>query len=160
MTDVFPGASSAPTPGGPQIRVLAQYVRDFSFENPRAPDSLRALEAQPALEVAVEMGARSRPDGLYEVDLRMACTAKHGEDVAFQIELVYGGLFELAGVPQEHTEPVLLIECPRLLFPFARRIISDATVDGGFPPFQMEPLDFGAIYEAQRAQRGGGLVLQ
>jgi preprotein translocase subunit SecB len=160
MTDVAPDAPPFPTPVGPQIRVLAQYVRDFSFENPRAPDSLRPTEAQPALEMAVEMGARGREDGLYEVDLRIACTAKHGESLAFQVELLYGGLFELAGVPQEHTEPVLLIECPRLLFPFARRIISDATVDGGFPPFQIEPLDFAAIYEAQRAQRGGGLVLQ
>jgi len=160
MTDVAPDALATAMTTGPQVRVLAQFLRDFSFENPRAPDSLRVNDAQPGLEMAVEMGARGRPDGLFEVDLKINCSAKQGENIAFQIEVVYGGLFELAGVPEEHVEAVLLIECPRLLFPFVRRIVSDVTIDGGFPPFQMEPIDFGAVYEAQRAQRGAGLVLQ
>ncbi len=161
MTDVAPDAP-APAPDGARINILAQFLRDFSFENPRAPDSLRPTGAPPALEMTVEMGARGRPDGLFEVDLKVNLIAKHGDVVAFQIEVVYGGLFELAGVPEEHVEPALLVECPRLLFPFAARIISNVTLDGGFPPFQMEPIDFAAAYTAQRAQRGGGdgLVLQ
>jgi preprotein translocase subunit SecB len=73
------------------------------------------------------------------------------------VELVYGGLFEIAGVPEEHLEPVLLIECPRYLFPFARRIIADATSEGGFPPFLLEPIDFASVYAAQRASREGGI---
>lgn len=151
MTDVAPDAE-APAPAGPQIRILAQFMRDFSFENPRAPDSLRPSDAQPGMEMNVEMSARGRPDGLFEVDLRITCKASQGEAPAFQIELVYGGLFDIGGVSEDQIEPVLLIECPRYLFPFARRIIADATADGGFPPFQMEPLDFAAVYEAQRQQ--------
>ncbi len=160
MTDVAPDAS-APSPDGPRINILAQFLRDFSFENPRAPESLRPPAAPPGLEMTVEMGARGRPDGLFEVDLKINLAAKHGDAVAFQIEIVYGGLFELAGVPEEHVEPALLVECPRMLFPFASRIIANVTLDGGFPPLQMEPIDFAAAYSAQRAQRGGdGLVLQ
>ncbi len=160
MTDVVPDAPT-PAPDGPRINILAQFLRDFSFENPRAPDSLRPTGTPPALEMTVEMGARGRPDGLFEVDLKINLVAKHGDAAAFQIEIVYGGLFELAGVPEEHVEPALLVECPRLLFPFASRIIANVTLDGGFPPFLMEPIDFAAAYTAQRAQRGGdGLVLQ
>lgn len=161
MTDVAPDASSAQQPIQPQIRVVAQYLRDLSFENPRAPDSLRATDGQPTLDVGVELGARGRPDGLFESDLKLTCTAKVGDMTTFHVEVLYGGLFELANVPAEIIEPVLMIECPRLLFPFVRRIISDATADGGFPPFQMDNIDFNLVYETQRAQRGGeGLVLQ
>ncbi len=160
MTDVAPD-DSARAPDGARINILAQFLRDFSFENPRAPDSLRPTGLPPGLEMTVEMGARGRPDGLFEVDLKVNLVARHGEVVAFQIEVVYGGLFELAGVPEDHIEPALLVDCPRLLFPFAARIIANVTLDGGFPPFQMEPIDFAAAYTAQRAQRGGdGLVLQ
>jgi len=162
MTDVAPDTSAEPSVG-PQIRILAQFIRDFSFENPHAPDSLRVVgDAQPGMEMNVEMSARGRVDGLFEVDLKISCTARQGEQVSFQIELLYGGLFEILGVPEEHIEPVLLVECPRFLFPFVRRIIADATADGGFPPFMVEPLDFAAVYEAQRQQRenGAGLQLQ
>lgn len=154
MTDLAPDSTPQRELAGPQIRILAQYLRDFSFENPRAPDSLRPTDgAQPGMEMNVEMGARGRPDGLFEVDLKIGLTARQGEQTAFQIELLYGGLFEIMGVPEEHIEAILLAECPRYLFPFVRRIIADATTDGGFPPFQMEPLDFAAIYEAQRQQQ-------
>jgi preprotein translocase subunit SecB len=158
MTDVAPDAT-APTPVGPQIRILAQFMRDFSFENPRAPDSLRPSDAQPGMEMNVEMSARGRQDGFFEVDLKVSCHAKQGEATAFQVELVYGGLFEIANVPEEQIEGILLVECPRFLFPFVRRIVADATADGGFPPFQMEPMDFGAVYEAQRAAQSSGQVL-
>ena len=149
-TAAEPGAEGAP----PAIRVLAQFTRDFSFENPHAPDSLRA-PGQPSIDLGVEMSARGRQDGLFEVDLKLSATAQRENQVAFQVELLYGGLFEINGVPEEALEPVLLIECPRFLFPYARRIISDATAEGGFPPFMLEPIDFGVVYAAQRAQREG-----
>ena len=99
------------------------------------------------------MGARARQDGLYEVDLKLNAPANRDGKVAFNVELVYGGLFEITGVPEEHIEPVLMIECPRMLFPYARRIISDATAEGGFPPFLLEPIDFSVVYAAQRTER-------
>ena len=131
-------------------------MRDLSFENPHAPDSLRGM-SQPQIDLSVEMNARGRPDGLFEVDLKLGATATgplvEGQpaSVAFQVELLYGGLFEVNGVPEEHLETVLLGECPRFLFPFARRIIADCSMEGGFSPFMLEPIDFHAVYTAQRA---------
>ncbi len=140
---------------GPGIRVLAQFVRDLSFENPRAPESLRQAAVQPQIDLNVEMNARVRTDGLYEVDLKLSATAHSEGQPNFQVELLYGGLFQIAGVPEADLEPVLLIECPRFLFPFARRVIADVTADGGFPPFMLDPIDFGAVYAARRAQLAG-----
>ena len=156
MTDIpaptpdagHPGLGDAP----PNIRILAQFTRDLSFENPHAPDSLRE-PGQPSIELGVEMSARGRPDSLFEVDLKLSATAQRDGKPVFQVELLYGGLFEIAGVPDEHMEPVLLVECPRYLFPFARRIIADCTAEGGFPPFLLEPIDFGVVYAAQRQQQ-------
>lgn len=156
MSDTDNTAPPVPQEGGqdPQmggsagIRILAQFIRDLSFENPRAPDVLRQAE-RPQLDMNVEMNARGRVDGLFEVDLKLSCKAMQENTPVFQVELVYGGLFGIEGVPEAEIEPVLLIECPRYLFPFARRIISDMTTEGGFPPFMIDPLDFGAIY-AQR----------
>ena len=138
------------------MRILAQFTRDLSFENPNAPDSLRQTGEAPAIDLGVEMNAKGRPDGLYEVDLKLTAKATRGADAVFQVELLYGGLFELQGFPQDQLELVLMIECPRFLFPFARRIISDMTAEGGYPPFHLEPIDFAAVYAAQRAQAGGG----
>ncbi len=157
MTDTPADTAALPEALGeaPTIRVLAQYMRDFSFENPRAPESLRQ-QAPPQIELGVEMNARVRPDGFYDVDLKLNVQARDAQGPSvFQIELVYGGLFEVKGVPTEHLEPVLLIECPRHLFPFARRIIADATGEGGFPPFLMEPIDFAAVYAQRQAQAAG-----
>ncbi len=146
----------------PGFRILAQFVRDFSFENPHAPESLRADSAglQPQIDIGVEMNARGREDGLFEVDLKLSATAKRGDKTAFHVELLYGGLFAISGVPEADLEAVLLIECPRFLFPYARRLISDVTSEGGFPPFQLDPIDFAGVYAARKAQAGGegGLV--
>lgn len=133
------------------FRILAQFVRDLSFENPRAPDSLRAAGAPPDIDMGVEMNAKGRPDGLYEVELKLSCRADRQGEPVFHIELLYGGLFQIEGVPAESMETVLLIECPRYLFPFARRIISDLTTEGGFPPFMIDPIDFQGIYFARKA---------
>jgi preprotein translocase subunit SecB len=159
MTDVAPPEGTAAEPQGPFFRVLAQYVRDLSFENPRAPDSLR-LEGKPDVDLGVEMSARGRTDGLFELDMRLSVKASSADGPLFQVELVYGGLFQLGGFSEQDMEPMLLIECPRYLFPFARQIISACTSDGGFyPPFLLEPIDFATIYAARKAQGdGGGMV--
>jgi preprotein translocase subunit SecB len=138
----------------PGIRILAQFVRDFSFENPRAPETLRAGAAQPQIELGVEMNARGRDDGLFEVDLKLAARAVRDDGPLFVVELLYGGVFQVTGVSAEDIEPVLLIECPRYLFPFARRIIADVTSEGGFPPFMLDPIDFAGVYAARKAEQG------
>jgi len=137
--------------GGPSIQVLTQFIRDLSFENPHAPHSMGVAEA-PGVEVEVELAARGRDDGLFELDMTLTVGAKRGEQTAFHVQLVYGGVFAIQGVPQEALEPMLLVECPRFLFPFARQIIANLTTEGGFPAFRMDPLDFGAIYMARRSQ--------
>ena len=150
MTD-----ATAPTDAGeagPAMRILTQYVRDFSFENPRAPESLR-MDGRPEVDMGVEMNAKGRKDGLFEVDMRLSVKAGADAGAMFAIELVYGGLFQIAGIPEDQLEPVLLVECPRYLFPFARQIIADATAHGGFyPPFMLEPIDFSAIYAARKGE--------
>lgn len=158
MTDTdIPGPPSAANGEGsaeamPGIRILAQFIRDLSFENPRAPESLRTGAVQPQIDLNVEMNARVRPDGLFEVDLKLTAAAHNEGQPNFQVELLYGGLFQINGVLEADLEPVLLIECPRFLFPYARRIIADVTADGGFPPFMLDPIDFAAVYAARRAQ--------
>jgi preprotein translocase subunit SecB len=155
MTDAAPQTPSETNGGlpaeGPSIRVLAQFIRDLSFENPRAPDSLHSTQNQPAIDLGVEMSARGRIDGLFEVDLKLTATAARENEAVFHLELVYGGLFSITGVAEPDIEPVLLIEAPRYLFPYARRIVSDMTSEGGFPPFLLEPLDFASIYAQRKA---------
>ena len=158
MTDTTaapPATSEDGAPGETGIRIIAQFVRDFSFESPHAPDSLRAGGAPPAIDMGVEMNARGRPDGLFEVDLKLSAKASRTDGPLFIVELLYGGVFQISGVPPEEMEPVLLIECPRYLFPFARRIIADVTSDGGYPPFLLDPIDFAGVYAARKAEQGG-----
>ena len=159
MTDT---TAAPPAPEGdivPEtgIRIIAQFLRDFSFESPHAPDSLRG-GAQPAIDMGVEMNARGRTDGLFEVDLKLSAKAVRGEEPVFVVELVYAGLFQIEGVPAEDMEPVLLVECPRFLFPFARRMIADVTAEGGFPPFMIDPIDFAGVYAARKAQGAGSSI--
>jgi len=169
MTDVTPPAdTNAPADGqnpngqapagegGAGFRILAQFVRDLSFENPKAPESLR-IEGKPAIDLGVELSAQGRPDGLFEVDLKLSIKATNETTPVFHVELVYGGLFQLNNVAPQDIEPMLLIECPRYLFPFARQVVASATADGGFyPPFMLEPLDFAAIYIARQQQIAAG----
>ena len=153
-------AADAGAPPEPGIRILAQFIRDLSFENPRAPDILRAGGNQPQIDMGVEMNARGREDGLFEVDLKLSARAAREDGPVFMVELVYGGLFAIDGVQAENLEPVLLVECPRFLFPFARRIIADVTADGSFPPLMLDPIDFGAVYMARKAEAEGmGVVV-
>jgi len=153
MTDIDAGAEGAAEQAeAPGIRILAQFIRDLSFENPRAPESLRAGAAQPQIDLGVEMNARGREDGLYEVDLKLSATAQREDGALFVVELLYGGLFQISGVAAEDMEPVLLIECPRYLFPFARRVIADVSSEGGFPPFLLDPIDFAGVYASRKSQ--------
>ncbi len=162
MTDAAPPADANPAetggqpPMGPGFRIVAQYVKDLSFENPRAPDSLR-VDGKPAIDMGVEMNAQGRQDGLFEVELRLSIKASTDAMPVFHVELQYGGLFALQGVAEQDIEPLLLIECPRYLFPFAREIIARATSDGGFyPPFMLDPIDFAAIYVQRQQQIARG----
>jgi len=151
MTDTDSGANGADV--SPGIRILAQFIRDLSFENPRAPNSLRPQAGPPQIELGVEMNARARTDDFYESDIKLTVSAQSEGETVFQIELLYGGLFQLANIPEAEVEQTLLTECPRYLFPYARRLIADLTAEGGFPPFLLDPIDFGAVYRARRAQQ-------
>lgn len=146
------------TPQAPQVKmsVLAQYVRDMSFENVVAQKGLQAGDIAPEMQVQVSLDARKRPvDHQYEVitKFRVTATNKATSTPLYLMEVDYGGIFHIEGVPEEQMHPFLLIECPRMLFPFVRRIVSDVTRDGGFPPFNLETVDFLALYRAELARR-------
>jgi preprotein translocase subunit SecB len=139
----------------PQIGIMGQYLKDFSFENPSAPQSLQDMaQTRPDINVNVNLNARRIGDEGYEVVLNITAKAELTEKqlIGFVVEISYAGLFGVRNLPQENLEPFLLIECPRLLFPFARRIIADATRDGGFPPLLLDPIDFTALYQKHRAE--------
>ncbi|MSP67158.1 MAG: protein-export chaperone SecB [Alphaproteobacteria bacterium] len=143
--------------GQPQFGILAQYVKDLSFENPRGPQALQRVGEQPKLEISVDVRVAQPATGTnYEVALHMSIKASAQEQTAFLVELTYAGMFNIKGLNQDQLRQVLLIECPRLLFPFARRVIADATRDGGFPPLLLNPIDFQALYLQQQQQRAAG----
>ena len=164
-------AETPPTaPGGaasaanqPRMTIQTQYIKDLSFENPRAPASLEPNQGRPEIQVQVDVRATQLDAERYEVVLQLHVDAKSAGETGFVMELVYCGLFGLVNIPPESLQALVLIECPRLLFPFARRIIADTTRDGGFPPLMLDPIDFVSLYrrrqqqaEAQaQAQRGG-----
>ena len=141
----------------PSVRVLAQYVKDLSFENPRAPLSLQKTDQAPAINIGVNVGARLLAQQDYEVTLSLEAKAGGDDDVNFQVELQYAGVIRVAGMKQEHIQPFLLIEGPRLLFPFARQIMADAVRNGGFPPLMIDPIDFVTLYKRnlERMQQQG-----
>ena len=136
----------------PSLNILAQYVKDFSFENPGAPRSLQARDKAPAINISVNVNANPLSETDFDVILSLNAEAKDGDKVLFNAELAYGGVFRVTGFPQEHMLPVLFIECPRLLFPFARQIISDATRNGGFPPLMIDPIDFAQMFTQRMAE--------
>lgn len=155
MTDTPPAGAGTPdeqqTP--PVMRLLTQYVKDLSFENPGAPGSLTVQGAQPEINVGVDVKAQKLGDNEFESEIKISIEAKRGEVVTFIVELAYAGLFHLSNVRPDMVQPIVLMECPRLLFPFARRIISDVTRDGGFAPLMLEPIDFSQLYRQQLEQR-------
>lgn len=149
------GSGEQPAAGAdnlPQVGVIAQYVKDLSFENPNAP-AVYQWQGQPQMDVQFNIGSSSVGQDLHEVALKIDIAAKASEGTAFQLELLYGGLFALRNIPAEQLQPFLLAEAPRILFPFARRIIADATVDAGFPPLLLDPIDFASLYMQRAAQQ-------
>ena len=147
-----------PAPQGPMLSVLAQYTKDQSFENPNAPDSLRAGLGAPQIGINIEIGRQMMEDDTVEVTLILKAEARRENDVAFIAELEYAGLFAFQGVSIEEIQPLIMIECPRLLFPFARQIMASMTQNGGFPPIMLEPPDFTAMFRDEmmrRAQASG-----
>ena len=136
----------------PSLNVLAQYIKDLSFESPGAPNSLRGRDKAPAIAIAVNVNANPMTEKEFDVSLTLNAKASFDKDVLFNVELVYGGVFRLEGFPQEHMLPLLFIECPRLLFPFARQIMAEATRNGGFPPLMLDPIDFAQMFQQKIAE--------
>jgi preprotein translocase subunit SecB len=136
----------------PQVGVIAQYVKDLSFENPNAP-AVYQWQGQPQMDVQFNIGTQPVGPDVHEVVLKVEITARANEGTAFQMELLYAGLFALRNIPEEQLNPFLLAEAPRILFPFARRIISEATIDAGFPPLLLDPIDFAGLYLQRAAQQ-------
>ena len=152
------GATNATGENAPEFRILTQYVKDLSFENPNAPQSLGPVTDQPQIEVRVDVGVQRLTETDYEVKLTVGIDAKSGQGVMFLVELQYCGLFRLAHIPADSLEPMLLIECPRQIFPFVRRVIADVTRDGGFPPLMIDPIDFVNLFQQRRAGVPEGTV--
>ena len=146
------GAAQSAQETRPQLGIRTQYVKDLSFENPSAPNRPPEAERSPDITVNVQVEVRRLDETTFEVNLQITANARHEEKPVFLVELTYAGVFTLIGIPQEALEPALLVECPRLLFPFARRIVADVTRDGGFPPLLLAPIDFLALYRDGQAR--------
>ncbi|MGI8943296.1 MAG: protein-export chaperone SecB [Qipengyuania sp.] len=153
LTDINPdpatganGADNQPAAG-----IITQYIKDLSVENPNAPDCFQWTE-QPQIDVQLNIGATQVNEEVHEVELKMTVSATGEKGNLYLVDLSYCGLAGLRNLPDEHAHAFLYAEAPRILFPFARRVIADATRDAGFPPFMMEPMDFGALYQQRMAQ--------
>lgn len=134
----------------PPLTINAQYIKDLSFEHPNPVKSLQASEVQPEININIDVGADAIQEHTFEVILTIKAEAKRGKDVMFISELQYAGIFTLGdAIPKDAVHPVLMIECPRLLFPFARSILANTTREGGFPPLSLNPIDFAALYHQQ-----------
>lgn len=159
MADTPAGNGAQPDPNTlPQLNALAQYAKDMSFENPNAPRSLQPQASPPDISIQVNVNAKQLAETDFEVDLSLEGSAKIGADVMFAFELTYSGVFRASNIPADQIHPVIMIECPRLLFPFARQIVAEAVRNGGFPPLYIDPIDFVALYrqKAEAAQAAEG----
>ncbi|GGE55334.1 protein-export chaperone SecB [Actibacterium pelagium] len=155
MAEENQAGEAAAQPTAPQMKVLGQFIRDMSFENFLVQKGVTG-DVNPDVKVQVALDAKKRPaENQYEVFTKFTVTSNNkGDDTPlFLLELDYGGIFYVANIPEEQLHPYLLIECPRMLFPFARRIVSDVTRDGGFPPLNMDSVDFVALYRQEIARR-------
>lgn len=156
MTDTMPNGADTQ----PQIGLIAQYVKDLSFENPNSP-AVYSWQTQPNIDVQFNIGNEKAAEDVHEVSLKITAKAVAEQGTAFAIELVFAGLFGMRNIPEEQIAPFLYAEAPRLMFPFARRILADAVQDGGFPPLLLDPIDFGSLYaqQAQAQAENGGAPL-
>jgi preprotein translocase subunit SecB len=133
--------------GAPSMRILGQYLKDLSFENPNAPQTLAPQQNQPDINISVNVNAKNLAPTDFEVELHLEAKAVSGGKTIFAAELLYAGLFRMENFPQNMLHPAVLIECPRMMFPFARQILADATRNGGFPPLMLDPIDFASMYQ-------------
>ena len=136
----------------PQLNVLTQYTKDFSFENPNAPRSLTPPQQPPAINIQINVNVKGLAENDYEVELKIEGKADSAGSVLFGFDLTYAGVFRIQNVAQESMHPLVMIECPRLLFPFAREIVATAVRDGGFPPLLIDPIDFVALYRQKMSE--------
>lgn len=136
----------------PQLNVLAQYTKDLSFENPNAPRSLTAQQGSPEISIQVNVNLRQLAASDYEVELLLEGSAIEGGNTLFRFDLNYAGVFRVQNIPEQDLHPILMIECPRLIFPFAREIIANAIRGGGFPPLLIDPIDFMSLYRQRLAE--------
>jgi preprotein translocase subunit SecB len=147
-----PLKTPAPQPGTqPSMRILGQYLKDLSFENPNAPQSLSGQQTQPDINISVNVNARNLAPNDFEVEIHLDAKAMSSDKVMFAAEIKYAGVFRMENFPQNLLHPAVLIECPRLLFPFARQVLADATRNGGFPPLMLDPIDFAGMYQKRMA---------
>ena len=142
------GNGSTPESTDAQVATLAQYIKDLSVENPSSPQVFQ-WQVQPQLDVQFNLNSEKAADDVYEVSLKIDVSARSENGVHFVVDLTYAGLFGLVNIPEEALGPILLVEAPRLLFPFARQIIADAVSNTGFPPLLLDPIDFTAAYMQQ-----------
>jgi len=149
-----PLTAPEPAPGTtPTFKILGQYLKDLSFKNPNAPASLAPQASQPDINIAVNVNARNLTATEFEVELHLDAKATGGGHVVFAAELLYAGIFRLENFPKNVVQAAVLIECPRMLFPFARQIMADATRNGGFPPLMLDPIDFASMYQQRMKQQ-------
>ena len=151
MADENQGAAAAQA-NAPMMNMVGQYIKDLSFENPGAPGSIMIGGGNPAFNVSISVGVKKQADDLYAVELTLNAKANREAVVLFNVELVYGGVFRLRNIAEAQLSQLLMIECPRLIFPFARQVLASVTQQGGFPPLMMEPVDFATIYRQNLAQ--------
>jgi preprotein translocase subunit SecB len=149
------GSAQTDAQTAPSLSALAQYTKDFSFENPNAPRVFSQQQQSPQIELQVNVGAQQLGDTDVESVLTLEGKAHVNGETLFVFELSYAGVFRIMNIPQEHVGAVVMIECPRLLFPFARQIVADAVRNGGFPPLYIDPVDFAALYQQRMAQMPG-----
>lgn len=140
------------TEEAPTLNALAQYAKDLSFENPNAPRSLQPQESGPQINIQVNVNAKQIAEADFEVELSLQGDAKIAAEVLFAFELTYAGIFRIKGVQPDQLHPAVMIECPRLLFPFARQIVAEAVRNGGFPPLYIDPIDFVGLYRQKMAE--------
>jgi preprotein translocase subunit SecB len=148
-----PPGAPGPNQAAPQLNVLAQYVKDLSFENPNAPRSLQQQQQQPKINIQINVNAKPLVEPDFEVELKIEGRAEVANTLLFSFDLLYAGIFKIQNVPQENVHAIVMIECPRLLFPFAREIIANAVRDGGFPPLMIDPVDFVSLYRQRLSEQ-------
>jgi len=142
-------ADSTPAP---QLTIRGQYIKDLSFEAPKGPFPMNELKEAPKMDVNVDLEGKKVGEDLYELILKISVEAAGPEEKLFVTELAYGGIFQMQNVPEDRIQPMLFIDCPFIVFPFARRVLADVTRDGGFPPLMLEPIDFHGLFVKRQQQ--------